>query len=458
MPRQRPADDPPVVYRTARIVLRLTPAQGRRCFALLRAGGDVWAALIELNAVRFRRGAKPLLGYQELCREVAGVNVGDLSVPALRSVLRRYADACMETAKRKRRGERARYPRRRRHLVPLRYYQATFELEDRRIRLSVACGAPELWLRLTRPVPYPADQVRSVTLLCDAGRLVLDVTAEVPVPPCSGTEVAGVDPGMIHPFAVAGGSDALLVSGRAIRAEERLHLADTKARQRKMTPKAPRCGQRGSRRWRKLRATKRRAEARHLRRVRQAHHEAARVVVTWAEDHHVGTLVVGDPKGIANQDAGRFQNRRVAHTWRRTHLLQALCDKSVVADLTVIRIDERGTSSTYPECHQRTPKPQGRIFRCPHCGHRGHRDLVGARNIAARGGGATRAPVLVLHRRAGTVPARRDRRRQLMDERRSCPAPGRPHSEGVARRRSSTTVEDLASGHRRGSDNVANVA
>ena len=142
--------------------------------------------------------------------------MGDLSVPALRSVLRRYADACMETAKRKRRGERARYPRRRRHLVPLRYYQATFELEDRRIRLSVACGAPELWLRLTRPVPYPADQVRSVTLLCDAGRLVLDVTAEVPVPPCSGTEVAGVDPGMIHPFAVAGGSDALLVSGRAI--------------------------------------------------------------------------------------------------------------------------------------------------------------------------------------------------------------------------------------------------
>ena len=182
-------------------------------------------------------------------------------------------------------------------------------------------------------------------------------------------------------------------------------------------------------------------------------------MVTWAKGHDVGTLVVGDPKGIAKKNAGRLQNRRVAHTWRRTHLLQALSDKATVAGLRIVRIDERGTSSTCPECHRRTPKPQGRVFGCPHCGHRGHRDLVGARNIAARGGGTTRAPVLVLHRRAGTVPARRDRRRQLMDERRSCPAPGRSlSSEGVARRRSSTQVEGLASGHRRGSDNVAHVA
>lgn len=108
-------------YRTARIRLRCTPAQARKAFGLLRSAGDVWAALIELNQVRFRRRARPLLSYQELCPEVAGVRVGELSAPALRSVLRRYADACMETAKRKRRGERARYPRRKRHLLAMRY-------------------------------------------------------------------------------------------------------------------------------------------------------------------------------------------------------------------------------------------------------------------------------------------------------------------------------------------------
>jgi len=81
-----------VAHRTARIVLRVTPAQARRCYSMLRSGGDVWAALIELNEHRFRRHARPLLNYQELCREVAGVQVGELSVPALRSVVRAYAD------------------------------------------------------------------------------------------------------------------------------------------------------------------------------------------------------------------------------------------------------------------------------------------------------------------------------------------------------------------------------
>jgi hypothetical protein len=60
--------------------------------------------------------------------------------------------------------------------------------------------------------------------------------------------------GIIHPYAVAGpDGQALLVSGRAIRAEHRQHLADTKARRRAVAARAPTPGQRGSRRWRKTR-------------------------------------------------------------------------------------------------------------------------------------------------------------------------------------------------------------
>jgi IS605 OrfB family transposase len=273
--------------------------------------------------------------------------------------------------------------------------------------------------------------------------------------------VAGVDLGIIHPYAVAGGSGASLVSGRAIRAEERLHLADTKARARAMARRAPRRGQRGSRRWRKLRAAQRRAEARHRRRVHQAHHEAARAVIAWAGTHGIATLVVGDPKGIARRDAGRVQNRRVAHTWRRTHLLGALSDKAQLAGINLRRVDERGTSSTCPQCCQRCAKPRGRRFACRNCGYLGHRDLIGARNIAAKGGGSTTADAVVTHRRAGTVPARRDRRRHLMDERRrSCPAPGRPtfgESLTAARPRRGG-VEPIRLDQRRGSGNAANVS
>jgi IS605 OrfB family transposase len=188
-------------------------------------------------------------------------------------------------------------------------------------------------------------------------------------------------------------------------------------------------GQRGSRRWRRHRARLRRVEARHRRRVHLAHHEAARNVVAFAVQQRVGTLLVGDPRGITKHDAGRVQNWRLRQ-WRRTHLLQTLRDKAELAGIVGRLVDERGTSSTCPACQRRVPKPTSRRFSCPFCTFQGHRDLVGAHNIAAKAGGrptSAGTPALVEHRRAGMVPARRDRRRHLHDQRRrSCLASGHP--------------------------------
>ena len=97
-------------------------------------------------------------------------------------MLRRYSDAWFAAAQRRRGGDqRARFPRRRRALMPLRWYHGTFTLDGRRLRIPVARGCPALWVRLDRDLPHPPEQVRSVTLIYDAGRLWVDVTAEVPV-------------------------------------------------------------------------------------------------------------------------------------------------------------------------------------------------------------------------------------------------------------------------------------
>jgi putative transposase len=244
------------VHRTARVGLRVTRAQRRRLVALLVSAGDVWACVLELNAWRRARQDRPLASYQALCRELAASGpgtFGELDSVGARSVLRRYSDAWFAAAKRRMEGDRtARFPRRRRALVPLRWYHGTFTLQGRRLRIPVTCGWPALWVRLDRNLPYPPEQVRSVTLLYDAGRLWVDVTAEVPVAcypagqePDAG-RIAGVDLGIIHPYAVAGpDSEGLLVSGRAVRAEHRMHLADTKARREAVARRVPRPGQRG---------------------------------------------------------------------------------------------------------------------------------------------------------------------------------------------------------------------
>ena len=55
--------------------------------------------------------------------------------------------------------------------MPIRWYHGTFTLAGRILRLPTARGCPPLQVRLDRPVPYPAECVRSVTLLFADGRL-----------------------------------------------------------------------------------------------------------------------------------------------------------------------------------------------------------------------------------------------------------------------------------------------
>ncbi|WP_406036909.1 transposase [Micromonospora sp. NBC_00898] len=430
----------------------MTPGQRRRCFGLLRSAADVWACVLEVNTWRRRRHDAPLAGYQQLCRELAASGprtFGDLNSVGARSVLRRFSDAWFGAAKRRKDGDlSARFPRRRRGLVPVRWYHGTFTLDGRRVRIPTAKGAAPLWVRLAREVPYPAEQVRSITLLCEGGRLFLDVTAEVPVavyPPGEqpdSAKVAGVDLGIIHPYALSGpDGKGLLVSGRAIRAEHRMHLADTKTRRRAVARRAPKPGEKGSRRWRKYRRRARLVEGRHRRRVRQTQHEAARGVVSWAVEQRVGVLHVGDPRGVLDIAAGRRHNLRLRQ-WQIGRLLQVLTDKATLAGITVHLVDERGTSSTCPACGRRVPKPRGRTLSCPHCAFSGHRDLVAAAIIATRtpGGGSTTPaavvlPEVVTHRRAGRhLPgvgwSRRDPRRPpraargSVGPRRPAPPPG----------------------------------
>jgi hypothetical protein len=144
-----------LVHRTAHIRLRLTRHRADRCYRLLRSAGDVWAWLLDLNRQRLQRADPPVAGYPALCRELTAVgSFGELSVAGARSVVHRYADAWHEAAKRRTNGEDARFPRRKRALVPVRFYHGTFLIEGQRVRLPVRQGCPALWVRLapaTRP-------------------------------------------------------------------------------------------------------------------------------------------------------------------------------------------------------------------------------------------------------------------------------------------------------------------
>ena|GEM_PF-248476 len=215
-------------------------------------------------------------------------------------------------------------------------------------------------------------------------------------PAAPGTVKACVDLGEIHQAAVVTDTGkALVVSGRGLRSQKRLlskqlgQLSRARARCKK-----------GSRRDRKLAQARRKRSALSARRVRDLRHKGTRQVIDFCREQGVGTLFVGDPRGVREKDCGRHHNQRVSR-WEVGKDLSYLGHKAPLAGMACFTGEERGTSSRCPPCGRRH-KPKGRLWRCPACEFVGHRDLVGATNMHALAfQQEVTFPVSVTYRRPG---------------------------------------------------------
>src|SRR5438270_4573350 len=124
------------VHRTARIALRTTQAQRRRCYGLLRSAGDVWAWVIDCNRQLREWRCPQVANFSALCRELTGTTFGELSRTCAEDVLKRYSIAFFEAARRQSAGQRAGFPRRKKGLVPVRFRWGCFRIEGSRVRLG----------------------------------------------------------------------------------------------------------------------------------------------------------------------------------------------------------------------------------------------------------------------------------------------------------------------------------
>jgi len=196
-------------------------------------------------------------------------------------------------------------------------------------------------------------------------------------PEVPGTAKACVDLGEIHQAAVVTDTgEALVVSGRGMRSQKRLLSKQLG----QLSRKRSRC-KKASRRYRKLNRARRKRSALTNRRVRDLRHKGTRQVIDFCQRQGVGTIFIGDPRGVREKDCGRHHNQRVSR-WEVGQDLSYLGHKAPLAGMTCLTGEERGTSSRCPSCRRRH-KPKGRLWRCPACGFIGHRDAVGAVNMHA---------------------------------------------------------------------------
>ncbi len=281
--------------------------------------------------------------------------------------------ANIETTKELRKTNRKiRYPWKEKRYYPLLWPAQAVSVERGRIVLPMGRGRRSLVFKLDLP-----EHIGGCKLVWKDGyELHVSVPAvQAQEPP--GAVQATVDLGEIHQAAVTTSTGAaLVVSGRGIRSLKRRHnLALSQ-----LNKKRKRC-HKGSRRWRKLQRARRQMSARKRRQIRDLRHKGTRKVITFCQHQGVGSLFIGNPRGVREKNNGRHHNQRMAQ-WEYGQDIAYLSYKAQVVGIMSLTGSERGTSSQYPACGWKQ-KVKGRVWRCrnPRCSFVGHRDVVGSVNM-----------------------------------------------------------------------------
>lgn len=102
--------------------------------------------------------------------------------------------------------------------------------------------------------------------------------------------------------------------------------------------------------------------------------------------YRVSKVVIGDLKGIRESKIPEHYrnktkiNQMIQNFWSFDIFKKKLQNKCEEFGIEMIAINERGTSSTCPNCGEKV-KPNDRKFKCKECGYENDRDVVGSINI-----------------------------------------------------------------------------
>jgi putative transposase len=281
----------------------------------------------------------------------------------------------------------ARYPHKRKCFHTTTWKNTGIKMVDGRMRLALARGHDPVWVdlpdHLATLLPAAFRQVQLVySHATKRSCWHIAVDDGIVAQPTAATGVMAVDLGEIHPAACTTGETATIIACRALRANAQHRNKKTSDLQELIA----RC-QPGSRRWKKLVASRKRLQAQTETKQRDMLHKVSRAVVQEAQGMQAGTIVMGDVRDIADNTKTEKrlsrEHRQKISNWPHGQLRQYVTYKAAAVGIAVELINEAYTSKTCPACGHFN-KPKGRNYRCSRCGYVGHRDNVGSTNILSK--------------------------------------------------------------------------
>ncbi len=246
------------------------------------------------------------------------------------------------------------------------------------LELSIGAGSPKIKIALPENL-HTVLQFVEVRLVYDKrGRkynwhIVAENGKQAKQAP--GNNVVSVDMGEIHPAVVGDEHAAIIITAR-----ERRHAAQGHAKRLASFGKALSRKKKGSRRYKQLVRSRNRMKAKHKRVIRDIEHKVSRELVNVAVERQADTMAMGDIRDIADGiEIGKQSNQKISG-WSHGQIRKLTAYKAEAEGIKIVLVDEQYTSQTCPHCGGKH-KPRGRNYRCPACGFRSHRDVVGQVNL-----------------------------------------------------------------------------
>jgi len=291
------------------------------------------------------------------------------------------ADACVQAffaslkswRERKKAGDPdAHPPRRRKRYFRIEYKRSALCLKDGLLRLSNGKGNEPLLLN------WPWGLPNTVVIHWTGTHYEAIATYEVEVASLPlGEKVAGIDPGEIHMAVSHDGEHTYILNGRLLRAKRQYR----NKLQAELNSRIDGRMKKGSRRRKKLIASKKRQLKKIAQQIKDIEHKQTTRLISTLHENGVQTVVIGDVRDIRqDNDVGHTNNQKI-HQWSHGSVRFKLTYKAKMLGMQVALQDEHYTSRTCPCCGYVRSKVQGRVFRCPKCGWTYHRDGVGSINI-----------------------------------------------------------------------------
>lgn len=120
----------------------------------------------------------------------------------------------------------------------------------------------------------------------------------------------------------------------------------------------------------------------HARRSTYQNHVVSKSVVDYAKKHS-RAIAIEKLAGVRSKDS-KIRSYSERNQWAFAQLATFINYKARLAGVPVVEVDPAYTSQTCSRCGH-IHKPDGKLFRCPTCGHQDHRDSNAAFVIARRG-------------------------------------------------------------------------